>query len=71
MTVPLADVFANLGFEESLQLFQEVISICWSRLVLDVVGRVLSHAVEIVGTFHQRSLFGCEGWQTVTESGDH
>ena len=40
-------------------------------LVLDVVGAVVVHAVEVVGAFKEGGLFGCEFGEAGAELGAH
>ena len=35
--------------------------------MLDVVGGVVVHAVEVIGAFYESGFFGGEGWETVSE----
>ena len=63
----LADAVAVLAVEERLEVAEEVVGGGLGLLVLDVVGRVVVHAVEIVGVLDERPLLVGKGGQLVAE----
>lgn len=65
------DEFALFALEERFEVTEEVGGVGGGCLVLDVVGSVVVHAVEIVGALHERELFGREGGEAVPELRDH
>lgn len=62
-----ADVIAILGLEERLEVAEEVVVGGGGGLVLDVVGGVVVHAVEVVGALDERDFLGGEGGEAVAE----
>ncbi|KAI9166743.1 Solute carrier RCH1 [Paramyrothecium foliicola] len=63
----LADVVTSLVFKESLEVAEEVLGLGGAGAVLDVVGSVMVHAVEVVGTVDEGLLLVGEGGETVTK----
>lgn len=63
----LADAVAAVVPEGGLEVAVEVVELGLRVLVLDVVGRVVVHAVEVVGALDQGNLLGREGGQAVAE----
>lgn len=61
------DAVAVLVVEERLEVAEEVVLGRDALLVLDVVGRVVVHAVEVVGALDERHLLGRELGQPVAE----
>lgn len=61
----IANALAALGVEETLQVAQDIVVGRRTSLMLDVVGGVVVHAVEVVGPLHERDLFVGEGGQTI------
>jgi len=62
-----ADAVAVLALEERLEVAEEVVGVGGRGLVLDVVGGVVVHAVEVVGALDEGGLGGREGRQAVAE----
>ena len=58
-----ADAFSGLGDEEGFEVSEEVV--CWGSgaFMLDIVGGVVVHAVEIVAAFYESRFFGGPGWE--------
>lgn len=66
-----ADALAALGPEQALEVAEEVLGLGLGRLVLDVVGSVVVHAVEVVGAQDQSLLLLGEGGKAVAELLQH
>lgn len=65
------DALALFGVKESLQVPEEIVLWWGASLVLDVVGRVMVHAVEVVRALHQSTLLLGEGGETIAELLEH
>lgn len=65
------DAVTLLVVEERLEVAEEVVLGRDALLVLDVVGCVVVHAVEVVGTLDERHLLGRKLGQPVTEQFAH
>lgn len=61
------DAGAGFGDEEGFQVAEEVGGVGGGGFVLDVVGGVVVHPVEIVAAFDEGSFFGGEGWEAGAE----
>ena len=61
------DAVAVLVVEQSLEVAEEIVLGGHALLVLDVVGRVVVHAVEVVGALDERDFLGSELGQAVAE----
>lgn len=66
-----ADVFAALGLKEGLEIAEEVVLLRRGGLVLDVVGRVVVHAVEVVGSLDKGELLRRKLGQAVPKLLEH
>jgi len=62
-----ADAVARFAVEERLEIAKEIILVgrCW--LVLDIIGSVMVHTVEIVASLDKRFFFGRELGKPVAE----
>lgn len=61
------NVLAVLALKECLEVAEEIVLIWLAVLVLDVVGGVVVHAVEVVRSLYQGDLLGRELGETIAE----
>lgn len=61
------DFLANLGGEKRLQIPKEIVGFGSAGFVLDVIRRVVVHAIEIVASLDQGNFFGREFRESVAE----
>jgi hypothetical protein len=61
------DALSSFALEERFEISQEIVRFCGGILVLDVVGSIVIHAIEIVGTFHESYFFWSKCGKTVAK----
>lgn len=60
-----------LILKQSLQITKEIILLGCSGSMFDIIGGIVIHAIEIIGTFYQGDFFICERGKTVAKLLSH